>query len=69
MDIQLIRARLVATKSSIDRLQERQTALCKEAIKIIQSEPDLAKRKEMIDYLFADNVEDVLEHHIRKNFL
>lgn len=67
MDKELIRARLVADNKRIERAWAKQRNNCKEAVKLIQS-TDVDKRLELIDYLFADGVEEVVEHFCRKNY-
>ena len=67
MDKELIRAKLVAENKRIERAWAKQRNNCKEAVKLIQS-TDVDKRLELIDYLFADGVEEVVEHFCRKNY-
>ena len=67
MDKELIRAKLVADNKRIERAWAKQRNNCKEAVKLIQS-TDVDKRLELIDYLFADGVEEVVEHFCRKNY-
>ena len=39
------------------------------AEEMMQNESDINKRKEIIDYLFADNVDEVWENYLRKTYL
>lgn len=69
MEKDLIRARLVAQKSVFDRYLKAHRALCNEAVKVIQAESDMDKRKELIDYFFAGGIDEVIENHVKKEYL
>jgi hypothetical protein len=67
MEKDLIKARLIADNKQIERAWAKQRKTCKEAIKLVQS-TDVDKRLELIDYLFADKVDELIEFHLRKNY-
>ena len=67
MDKLQIRARLTADSQRIERAVKQMQNSCREAIKLLQS-TDVDKRLELIDYLFADKVDEVIEYHLRKNY-
>ena len=67
MEKDQIRARLVADRKRIERAFTQQRNSCREAIKMVQS-TKVDERLALIDYLFADGVEEVIEYHLRKNY-
>jgi hypothetical protein len=67
MDKELIRAMIVADEKRLQRAIKQKQKSCREAIKLLQA-TDIDKRLELIDYLFADKVEEVIEFHLRKNY-
>lgn len=67
MDKKLIKAKLVANKKIMERAIKQQQLTSREAIKLLQA-TGIDKRLELIDYLFADNVNDVVEYYARKNY-
>jgi hypothetical protein len=60
---------LVDCRKKLDKQFERQRKACLQAIVLLDAETDKDKRKELIDYLFADKVEEVFEYHFRKEYL
>jgi len=62
-----LREKLIESKSKFDSIIVEHRNLCKEALNAIVSESDLKRREQLLNYLFADNIDEVIEHHIRKN--
>lgn len=60
------RAKLVSCRKQFNRLLKQMQSASKEAIELVNAESDLKKRGELIDFLFADNVNEVIEYHLRK---
>lgn len=67
MEKDQIRAMIVADEKRLQRAFKQKQKSCREAIKLVQA-TDIDKRLEMIDYLFADKVEEVIEFYLRKNY-
>jgi hypothetical protein len=65
----IIRAKIVATEKLFVRYKNKQRKNFLEAIELIKAELDMDKRKELVDYLFADEVDEVIEYHVRKEYL
>tara|TARA_R110000868_G_scaffold224034_2_gene475898 strand:+ start:499 stop:786 length:288 start_codon:yes stop_codon:yes gene_type:complete len=59
--------------SEIDKelkeLHKKQNQLSKSLRKVLDNETDINKRKEIIDFVFADKVEEVHEYSFRKMYL
>ena len=59
--------------SDIDKqlkeLHKKQTQLSKLLREVLDNETDINKRKEIIDFVFADKVEEVHEYSFRKMYL
>lgn len=64
-----IRANLLENKEKHLAFLKTHRELCKKAIAIIATEPDKTKRKALIDFLFANEVDEVIEFHVRKEYL
>lgn len=69
MDKELIRAKIVATEKLFLRYKNRQKKNFLEAIELIKAEPCQVQRKELIDFIFADKVDEVIEYYVRKEYL
>ena len=69
MEKDIIRAKIVATEKLFVRYKNKQRKNFLEAIELIKAELDMDKRKELVDYLFADEVDEVIEYHVRKEYL
>jgi hypothetical protein len=69
MNKEIIRTGLVAQQQIFEQYLKDHRALYKEAIKVIEAESDMEKRKELIDYFFAGGIDDVIEHIVRKEYL
>jgi hypothetical protein len=63
----LLREKLVESKNKFDSIIVEHRNLCKDALKIISNESNLERREQLLNYLFADNIDEVIENHIRKN--
>ena len=50
-------------------LHKKQNQLSKSLRKVLNNETDINKRKEIIDFVFADKVEEVHEYSFRKMYL
>jgi hypothetical protein len=64
-----IRKQFVETSKQLEVLWANQRRLCGEVIKLLKDEPDINKRKEIIDVVFADKVEEVMEYFFRREYL
>jgi hypothetical protein len=69
MNKEIIRTGLVAQQQIFEQYLKDHRALCKEAVKVIEAESDMEKRKELIDYFFAGGIDDVIEYHVKKEYL
>jgi hypothetical protein len=68
MEKEQIRAMIVAGEQKVQQAFEEKQKSCREAIKLLQA-TEIDKRLELIDYLFADKVEEVIEFHLRKKYV
>jgi hypothetical protein len=50
-------------------LRIKQNQLSKLIREILDNEPDVNKRKEIIDFVFADKIEEMHEYTLRKMYL
>lgn len=66
---EILREKLVKNEESLQVLFALSRLYVKESIVLVEAETDMVKRKELIDYLYADEMEVVMEYHIRKNYL
>ena len=66
---EILREKLVKNNESLQVLFDLSRVYVKESIALVEAETDMVKRKELIDYLYADEMEVVMEYHIRKNYL
>ena len=53
----------------LNELHKKQNQLSKSIREILDNETDIDKRKEIIDFVFADKVEEVHEYALRKMYL
>jgi seryl-tRNA synthetase len=53
----------------LNELHKKQNQLSKSICEILDNETDIDKRKEIIDFVFADKVEEVHEYALRKMYL
>ena len=58
---------MVADDKKFKLAIKRKQKSCREAVKLLQA-TDIDKRLELIDYLFADVAEEVIEFYVRKNY-
>ena len=61
-----IRIRYVEINKQMEALRDQQKVLADELIKIMEAEPDVTKREEIVDMVFADKVQQLHEHYFRK---
>jgi len=66
-ELQKLRDKLVSNYNKHTAFIEKHQKLCKKAIELIKAEPDKVKREKIIDFVFADKVEEVIEYHLRKD--
>jgi len=52
-----------------NELHKKQNQLSKSIREILDNETDIDKRKEIINFVFADNVEELHEYALRKMYL
>jgi hypothetical protein len=55
--------------NQLKELHKKQNQLSKSLIEVLDNETDINKRKEIIDFVFADKVEEVHEYSFRKMYL
>ena len=53
----------------LNELHKKQNQLSKSLREVLDNETDINKRKEIIDFVFADKVEEVHEYALRKMYL
>jgi seryl-tRNA synthetase len=53
----------------LEELHRKQNQLSKSLREVLDNETDIDKRKEIIDFVFADKVEEVHEYSFRKMYL
>jgi flagellar biosynthesis chaperone FliJ len=53
----------------LNEIHKKQNKLSKSIREILDNETDIDKRKEIIDFVFADKVEEVHEYALRKMYL
>lgn len=55
--------------NQLKELYKKQNQLSKSLREVLDNETDINKRKEIIDFVFADKVEEVHEYSFRKMYL
>jgi flagellar biosynthesis chaperone FliJ len=55
--------------NQLKELHKKQNQLSKSLREVLDNETDINKRKEIIDFVFADKVEEVHEYAFRKMYL
>jgi flagellar biosynthesis chaperone FliJ len=55
--------------NQLKELHKKQNQLSKSLREVLDNETDINKRKEIIDFVFADKVEEVHEYSFRKMYL
>ena len=69
IDKELLRERILSTRKNIKKFQDTEKSLFIQVIKMLKDEQSKEKRKEIIDYVFADKLDDNLENFLREDFL
>lgn len=53
----------------LNELHKKQNELSKSIREILDNETDIGKRKEIIDFVFSDGVEEIHEYALRKMYI
>ena len=69
MEASEIRKKYVKLDEEISELRIQQRGLAQEVKTLLDKEEDQAKRKDIIDFIFKDKVEEVLEYYFRKTYI
>ncbi len=64
-----IKNEYIETNKQLNELYQKQNKLSKSVREILDNETNLDKRKDIIDFVFADNVEEIHEYSLRKMYL
>lgn len=67
--IQKIKSDYNETKVLIDNLCKQQHELSKKLQEILKNETDVSRRKQIIDFVFENKVEEIHEFALRKMYL